>query len=102
LIMSPRILVICRQPEILATIVRLINSQPEWQGAGASSDEEATKIFLEKDCDIVLIGTGVNLESEQHLRQVFEKKNPAVKIIQHYGGGSGLLFGEIHQALTKD
>jgi hypothetical protein len=97
--MSPRILVICRHPEILATIVRLINSKPEWQGL---SDEEATKIFLEKDFDVVLIGAGVNLESERYLRQTFEKKNPAVKIIQHYGGGSGLLFGEIHQALTKE
>jgi hypothetical protein len=100
--MSPRILVICRHPEILATIVRLINSKPEWQGAGAISDEEATKVFHEKDFDIVLIGAGVNLESERYLRQTFEKKNPAVKIIQHYGGGSGLLFGEIHQALTKE
>jgi hypothetical protein len=99
--MAPRILVVCRHREILATIVRLLNSQTGWYGAGASTDEEATKIFQGDDFNIVLVGAGITKESEQHLRQIFEKKNPAVKIIQHYGGGSGLLFGEIHQALTN-
>jgi len=34
------------------------------------------------------------------LRGYFIKVNPAVIIIQHYGGGSGLLNNEILQALN--
>jgi len=93
------ILVICRHPEILATIVRLINNKPEWNATGCETDEQAINAFKNISCKLVLIGAGVTPSSELHLCQAFTAHNPQVKIVQHYGGGSGLLFAEIYGAL---
>ncbi|MGN6179241.1 MAG: hypothetical protein ACTHNW_08670 [Mucilaginibacter sp.] len=93
------ILVVCRHPEILATIVRLINNRPEWKATGCETDEQAINVFNNSNYKLVLIGAGVTQESELHLRQSFMAHNPQAKIVQHYGGGSGLLFAEIYGAL---
>ena len=47
----------------------------------------------------VLGYTGSPEESEEMLRDFFQLQNPACKIVQHYGGGSGLLKNEIISAL---
>jgi DNA-binding NarL/FixJ family response regulator len=93
------ILVICRHPEILATIVRLINNRPEWNATGCETDEQAIDAFKNINYKLVLIGAGVAPLSELHLRQAFTAQNPQAKIVQHFGGGSGLLFAEIYGAL---
>ena len=43
------ILYIGRHLEILATVVRLINANENWNGVGVMNDEEAKEIFLKKD-----------------------------------------------------
>jgi hypothetical protein len=48
---------------------------------------------------IVLLSNGIDAGSENKLRNYFSARNPCVIIIQHYGGGSGLLKNEILQAL---
>lgn len=96
------ILVIGRHLQILETVVRLINSQPEMKAIGALSDDEAKKVFSEHIFDLVLIGGGVEEKSEADLKIFFEKINPRVKIIKHYGGGSGLLFNEITEAINSN
>lgn len=98
--MSFHILVLGRHPQILETVLRLIHTQQEWKAIGALSDSEAIEQFRADNFDLVLIGGGVEEESERKLKTEFEKLNPKVKIIRHYGGGSGLLFNEIHEALN--
>lgn len=95
------ILYIGRHPEILETVVRLINSNEDWFGAGAESDEMAMELFQSIHFQIVLLGCGIEPESEEKLRAFFEKTNPTSSIIQHYGGGSGLLKNEILSALEN-
>lgn len=95
------ILVICRHPQILATIVRLINNNPDWNATGCETDEEAIDKFKSIGHRLVLLGAGVNEDSETYLRQMFSAQNPEVKIVQHYGGGSGLLSAEIYGALNN-
>lgn len=95
------ILVVCRHPDILATVVRLINNNPEWHATGCQSDDEAVKAFMVTKHDVVLIGAGVEAESESKLRDKFIALNPKVKVVQHFGGGSGLLSAEIYGALQK-
>jgi len=97
--MKLNILVIGRHPQIMETILRLINAQPDRQAIGALTDNEAMEKFRETNFDLVLIGGGVEVESELKLKVEFEKVNPLIKIIRHYGGGSGLLFNEINEAL---
>lgn len=99
--MKTNILIIGRNALILETVLRLINSQPSYHGSGATTDEEALKLFERNAFDLVLIGGGVDVSSETMISEMFRKKNPSIKIIRHYGGGSGLLFNEIQEALLN-
>ncbi len=96
---SLTILVIGRHQQIMETVLRLLNGQDGWRAMGALTDSEAKVKFVETKFDLVLIGGGVEEKSEQQLRLEFEKTNPLIKIIRHYGGGSGLLFNEIQEAM---
>ena len=98
--MKVQILAIGRHPEILQTVVRLVNNNPDWQCTGASTDEEALAAFSSSEFRLVLLGGGIEKESEGLLCARFRQLNPAIKIVQHYGGGSGLLSAEIYQALS--
>ncbi len=94
------ILVICRHKEILQTIVRLINNNPNWHAIGAVTDNEAISAFNSQTIKLVLLGSGIEKESEIDLRKKFTDHNSQITIVQHYGGGSGLLAAEIYEALA--
>lgn len=94
------ILVISKHPQILKIVVKLINNTTEWQAIGTDIEETAMNLFTENNINIVLFGTGITEESEAVLRTFFVQHNPAIIMIQHYGGGSGLLSNEIMQALA--
>lgn len=95
------ILYIGRHPEILETVVRLLNANEEWFGAGAETDEMAMELFEKINFQIVLLGCGIEPESEEKLRAFFQAQNPNCAVVQHYGGGSGLLKNEILSALEN-
>jgi len=96
------ILVICGHAEILQTILRLINNNERWEAMGASQDEKAVELFHRHAFDLVLLGSGISDASENKLRKIFMNQNTQIKIIQHFGGGSGLLSNEIEAALSND
>ncbi len=95
-----QVLVIGRQAEIMDSVLHLINSTPDWEAAGTLADEEAIELFQQRRFDLVLIGGGVEPESEAKLRAIFTFQNPLIRIVQHFGNGSSLLFAEIRAALT--
>jgi len=97
-----QILVICTHQEILQTILRLINNNGRWNAVGTSSDENAAELFHQYQFDLVLLGSGIRDEAEKKLREIFTHQNPLIKIIQHFGGGSGLLSNEIEAALADN
>lgn len=97
-----QILVICHHEEILQTILRLINSNERWQANGTAADEKAIELFHQHSFDLVLLGSGISDEAENKLRAIFSHQNPQIKIIQHFGGGSGLLSNEIEAALADN
>ena len=99
--MKIEILVIGRHPQILATLLRLINQNSDWKATGTSDDEEAMEFFKQQSFDLVLLSSGIEEESERKLRSYFAALDSNATIIQHYGGGSGLLTGEIFQALEN-
>ena len=94
-----KILYIGRHAEILETVVRLLNANEEWFGIGAATDEEALQLFSKYDFSLVLLGCGIEQESEHLLLAAFRNLKPDIVIVQHYGGGSGLLRNEITSAL---
>lgn len=93
------ILYIGRHLEILETVVRLLNKNEQWQGFGALTDDEAVSAFSQHEMDIVLLGPGIESDSENNLCDHFKAQKKDVIIIQHFGGGSGLLASEIGEAL---
>jgi len=97
-----QILVIGRHPEILQTVIRLVNNNPEWNATGCITDQEAISAFKTRDFALVLLGGGIEERSEQDLCAYFKANKPDIKIAQHYGGGSGLLSAEIYEALAVD
>lgn len=97
--MQTTILYIGRDAEITTVMERLLNARPEWKGVCVCTDEEAIALCEKQTVDLVLLGNGINLDCEKALRATLTALQPGLKIIQHYGGGSGLLYGEIMSAL---
>ncbi len=99
--MKTEMLIIGRNEEILQTVTRLVNSNPLWSGTGVSTDEAAIEKFHQRRFDVVLLTNGLSGEEDKKLRKLFTHQHPDVIIIQHYGGGSGLLNSEITEALER-
>ncbi|KQR71505.1 hypothetical protein [Pedobacter sp. Leaf176] len=97
--MQTTILYIGRDAEITVVMNRLLNARPEWKGVCVCTDEEAISILKTQDVDLILLGNGISPECENALREDVNALKPGIKIVQHYGGGSGLLYGEIMGAL---
>ncbi len=93
------ILIVGTNQPIMETIERLINKEGIWKATIASSDEEALQCITTKDIKLVLLCAG--LPNELLLKENLLLLRPNLPVVKHYGGGSGLLFTEIHQALAK-
>lgn len=89
------ILAVCSHPEILQTIIRLINTNPEWNATGVTDVIEAVALCGANHFDLILLGSGMDDDSAAQLKEVY----PDIKLVEHYGGGSGLLSAEIYGAL---
>ncbi|MBS1525488.1 MAG: hypothetical protein JST19_07555 [Bacteroidetes bacterium] len=96
-----QILVIGRNESIVATVERLINNNPNWKATACLTDEGAIAACREKRFDLVLLGGGIEEVSDTYLRDTINQLHPGIRIIQHYGGGSGLLATEINMALDR-
>jgi DNA-binding NtrC family response regulator len=88
-----------KHPEISATVIRLINSRENWTGKGVSDIAAAINLIRESPFNIILLGCGIPEPEELQFKDYLRLTHPAIKVIQHYGGGSGLLFNEILEAL---
>lgn len=97
------ILVIGRDPEIMKVVLRLLNDhQPRaYHAVGTTDPDQARSLFADSDIDLVLLTNGLDAPLEASLREEFLGRRPGTVIIQHFGGGSGLLFGELALALRQ-
>ena len=89
-----QILAIGKHPEIMKTILRLINNKPEWNGTIAYTADEAMAQSKAIAFNVVLLCAGLDELEAQQITAHFK-----VPVVQHYGGGSGLLYAEVYQAL---
>jgi len=96
------ILVIGMDPEILKVVLRLLNEYPQagYHAVGTTDPDQARELFAGGDIGLVLMTNGIDPILDASLREYFLTRRPGIRILQHYGGGSGLLFGEIAQALS--
>ncbi|MNK74147.1 hypothetical protein D3C87_936530 [compost metagenome] len=95
------ILIVCTNQPIAATIARLIDKKEDWHASVALSLNEALEHCYAKTYDVILIGSGISQEHEDVLNLHLDKLNAETPVVKHYGGGSGLLYAEIYQALVK-
>jgi hypothetical protein len=96
------ILVIGKDPEILKVVLRLLNEykQADYHAVGSTDPDQARSLFADTETDLVLITNGIDPTLDASLRDEFLTRRPGVRILQHFGGGSGLLFGEIAEAMS--
>lgn len=102
------ILVIGRDPEILKVVLRLLNEhkpndklQATYHAIGTTDPHQARSLFADTDIDLVLMTNGIDPTLDASLREEFLTRRPGVRILQHFGGGSGLLFSEVAGALAN-
>jgi hypothetical protein len=93
------ILVVGRNPEILNKVLELIDKNTPYTAAGALTDDEAINLFSTEIFNIILLCQGIEPSADKKLRHIFNSGNPGIKIIQHFGGGSGLLYNELRAAI---
>ena len=99
--MNWNILAVGRNTEILDTVVRLLNNNAGWQATGTPCAIDALERMSQQRYDLVLLGGGLEVQEEDGIRTAASFLVPSVPVVQHYGGGSGLLVGEVRAALEQ-
>jgi hypothetical protein len=96
------ILVIGMDPEILKVVLRLLNEHKpaNYHAIGSTDPDQARSLFADGQIDLVLLTNGIDATLDASLREEFLNRRPGIRILQHFGGGSGLLFGELAEALN--
>ncbi|KXH85227.1 hypothetical protein [Chryseobacterium kwangjuense] len=89
-------LVIGKNQEIIDTLKRIIENNEGWK-AEIESDENKSYDHINKHpVDIVLLSSGLEEQFEKDIKVFCEQLDKDVKVIDHYGGGSGLLKNEVY------
>ena len=87
--------------EILAVMDRLVNQHSDdWTGHRAGDMMAAVDKLVEFPIDVILLGAGTDVEDRESLQQIIDDDGLKARIVVHYGGGSGLLYAEVEQALV--
>ena len=94
------VLIVSTHQSIAQTIVRLIHRIEGWNASVALSLNDALAHCYAKRYEVILIGSGITQSSENVLKLHLEILKNNTPIVKHYGGGAGLLYAEIHQALA--
>jgi len=89
-------LVIGKNQEILETLKRIIENNEGWK-AKIENDEAVCYDYIEENqVDIVLLSSGLDEKFENEIKSFCGNLDKEVKVIDHYGGGSGLLKNEVY------
>jgi len=96
-----QILSVGRDPVLLQKLSRFINENPKWESTATVDDEVAIEIFHQRKFDIILFIDNIEEASQKKLTSVFTFNDPEIIFIRHAGDSTGLLAGEIQEALEK-
>jgi hypothetical protein len=89
-------LVIGKNQEILETLKRIIENNEGWKAEIKSNETICHDYIKENHVDIVLLSSGLEEQFEKDIKVFCENLDKEVKVIDHYGGGSGLLKSEVY------
>lgn len=88
-------LLLGKNEAILAILLRLVNADENWNGIAFNNEKEAQEYFQNNKIDIVLLSSAIEDHVEKEFTAFCLKTQPNVEVIEHFGGGSGLLKSEI-------
>ncbi|MFH7018499.1 hypothetical protein [Flavobacterium sp. FlaQc-47] len=92
-------LILGKNEAILTILLRLVNAYENWNAVGFNDENEAQQYFQNHKIDIVLLSSGIEDHVEKEFTSFCLKNQPDVEVIEHFGGGSGLLKSEIEHRL---
>lgn len=93
---SLHFLVIGKNQEILETLKRIIENNEGWKAEIRTNENICYEYIKENQVDIVLLSSGLDEKFENDIKVFCSTLDKDVKIIDHYGGGSGLLKNEVY------
>ncbi len=94
-------LIIGKNHEILQTLQRVIEKNESWKATLCTGEEESYGQIRENKPDLVFLSSGLEQETEARIRQFCRSVSPEIKVIDHYGGGSGLVKSEVESCFAK-
>ncbi|MNL03574.1 hypothetical protein D3C87_1241150 [compost metagenome] len=83
----------------MAILLRLVNAYEDWNAVSFHNEKEAQDYFQNHKIDVVLLSSGIEDHVEKEFTSFCLKQQPNVEVIEHFGGGSGLLKSEIQHRL---
>ncbi|MDQ0595168.1 hypothetical protein QFZ37_003537 [Chryseobacterium ginsenosidimutans] len=89
-------LVIGKNQEILDTLKRIIENNEGWKAEIRSDENFCYEYIKENPVEIILLSSGLEEQFEKDIKVFCENLDKEVKVIDHYGGGSGLLKNEVY------
>lgn len=89
-------LVLGKNQEILDVLKRIIENNEGWTAEIQSDEEQSYRYIKEQKVDIVLLSSGLDDQFEINIKVFCADFDKDVKVIDHYGGGSGLLKNEVY------
>nr|WP_315034035.1 hypothetical protein [uncultured Chryseobacterium sp.] len=89
-------LVIGKNQEILDVLKRLIENNEGWTAEIQSDENFCYEYLKENTVDIVLLSSGLEDDFERDIKIFCSSLDKDIKVIDHYGGGSGLLKNEVY------
>lgn len=92
---SLHFLVIGTNEIILETLVRVITSMDRWTAHSCNELESMFEYLKQHEVNVLLLSSGLEEEVEQKIKTIVPFLYPETAVIEHYGGGSGLLRNEV-------
>ncbi|MBD3906101.1 hypothetical protein NAL32_19300 [Chryseobacterium sp. Ch-15] len=93
---SLHFLVIGKNQQILETLKRIIENNEGWKAEIQTEENICYEYVKENQVDIVLLSSGLDEKFENDIKVFCSTLDKDIKVIDHYGGGSGLLKNEVY------
>jgi hypothetical protein len=94
-----KVLVIGKNIELVQLLVKLTGKFENLLVSGTTEVTDILQVNQENLPHILIISSGLAEQSEKAIDEHIRLLHPNIKIIYHYGGGSGLLKGELQSVL---
>lgn len=94
-------LILGKNQPILEILFRLVNTNENWNAVIFNDEKLAQEYFVSNKLDFVLLSSGIADDVEKHFTSFCKQNQPEIEVIEHFGGGSGLLQSEIYDRLYK-